>query len=651
MAVGLMCLSPARPAYAAEARLDTVRLSEASVTAVRHAPEAGRVVQVDTLDFRRQGITSVADALGRMPGVTVRDYGGAGGLKTVAVRGFSPSHTLVAYDGVALNDTRGGQVDIGRYGLGELQSVSLTTSAEFAFPQPARLAAAASVVAMQSDTVISRLRRPGLRGRLAGGSFGRVDASLRYAQRFSSRFALTASGSYYYADNDYPYTVTNGPEVYHLNRENSRMERTVADVSAFWRVAGVQSLEAKAYYYDDHRQLPGSVVLYKEGNHERQAAREAFGQAVYRRRLGTTVDLSARAKYDYRDSRYADVRDVYPDGALVQTYREREAYASVAVAWHPLRVLAMSLSADYAYTTLGSNQADEDGAYRHSAWQNLSLRWQPGRLTLAASLTAQEFANGMEAGEASRNLSRLTPSCLAEWQPWRSDVVRLRAYYKETYRPPTFTENYYYHYGSTRLLPERARQLGGGLTVRLWDGGLECSADIYRNKVRDKITAVPVNLYIWRMTNTGITDITGADAALRASRALGRRHLLALAARYTYQRVVDHTTPGTSTYGRQLAYTPVHSGGASLAYENPWVNAVLYVNAMGERYSLPSHVEGTRLAPYAEWGAALYRSFRVGAVDASVRLDVTNLFDRQYEVIARYPMPGRAFALAVEVKW
>lgn len=126
--VGLVCLCASSWGAEPTALSDTVRLSAASVTERRTVQVSGWMQQVDTLDFRRQGLTSVADALGRLPGVTVRDYGGAGGLKTVAVRGFSASHTLVAYDGIPLGDTRGGQVDVGRFALADLQSLRLSTA-------------------------------------------------------------------------------------------------------------------------------------------------------------------------------------------------------------------------------------------------------------------------------------------------------------------------------------------------------------------------------------------------------------------------------------------------------------------------------------------------------------------------------------------
>ena len=230
--VGLVCLCASSWGAEPTALSDTVRLSAASVTERRTVQVSGWMQQVDTLDFRRQGLTSVADALGRLPGVTVRDYGGAGGLKTVAVRGFSASHTLVAYDGIPLGDTRGGQVDVGRFALADLQSLRLSTAAASAFPQSARQAAAASTVDLQTYNAFPTDLRPHLSARLAAGSFGHVEPAFAYAQRLSSRFGMSVAGSYYRARNNYPYTVPNGPDVRRLRRQTSRMERAVAEASA-----------------------------------------------------------------------------------------------------------------------------------------------------------------------------------------------------------------------------------------------------------------------------------------------------------------------------------------------------------------------------------------------------------------------------------
>ena len=71
------------------------------------------------------GVTDVADALHRMAGITLRDYGGAGGLKTVSVRGFSAKHTGVSYDGIMLSDCQSGEIDLSRYSLDNVEYLSL----------------------------------------------------------------------------------------------------------------------------------------------------------------------------------------------------------------------------------------------------------------------------------------------------------------------------------------------------------------------------------------------------------------------------------------------------------------------------------------------------------------------------------------------
>ena len=69
---------------------------------------------LDRKDMLTMGVTDIADALHRLPGITIRDYGGAGGMKTVSVRGFGAKHTGVSYDGVMLSECQSGETDLSR---------------------------------------------------------------------------------------------------------------------------------------------------------------------------------------------------------------------------------------------------------------------------------------------------------------------------------------------------------------------------------------------------------------------------------------------------------------------------------------------------------------------------------------------------------
>ena len=105
--------------------------------------------------------------------------------------------------------------------------------------------------------------------------------------------------------------------------------------------------------------------------------------------------------------------------------------------------------------------------------------------------------------------------------------------------------------GNSALVPESAAQLG--LDIRMsaragaWDW--EARFSPYYNHVDDKIVAIPTSSqFRWTMLNIGKVDVTGLDAKVLLGRSLGaadRRAELTL--RYTFQRALDHSTPGSLT--------------------------------------------------------------------------------------------------------
>ncbi|MDE6061591.1 MAG: outer membrane vitamin B12 receptor protein, partial [Duncaniella sp.] len=65
--------------------LDTVTV--VSRKAAKTLKSTAPVFKLDNAQFNRLGVTDISDAIHRLPGVNLRDYGGLGVLKTVSVRG------------------------------------------------------------------------------------------------------------------------------------------------------------------------------------------------------------------------------------------------------------------------------------------------------------------------------------------------------------------------------------------------------------------------------------------------------------------------------------------------------------------------------------------------------------------------------------
>ena len=153
---------------------------------------------------------------------------------------------------------------------------------------------------------------------------------------------------------------------------------------------------------------------------------------------------------------------------------------------------------------------------------------------------------------------------------------------------------------------------------------------------------------MWTCINVGKVQVWGLDATLRASYRWNDRHRLTLTANYSYQKAEDRTNPLAEVYGHQIPYIPLHTGAFSLGYENPWVNIVFHGLGVTDREANLQHYEGTMVKGYADFGLTFYRFFRFGHHQLEGRFDIKNLFDAQYEIVGKYPMPGRHCLLSIQ---
>ena len=709
--IGFLCLlslgTMAIPS-SAQQRADTLRTQHLQQVEVNAQAQHRMMTSTAPLqllahqDFARLGVTDIADALHRMPGINLRDYGGAGGMKTVAVRGFGAGHTGVSYDGMLLSECQGGEIDVSRYSLDQVQTLKLTIGDNDDIFISARQASVAAMLAIETMNEIPADHRAHLSTQLQVGSFGYVSPYLRYVQRLSDRFTLQAMGEYTYAENDYPYLLHNGKYTTHERRTNSRMNSGHGELNMHWmmgrRADGMSrsQLWAKLYYYDNDRQLPGIVRYYTNLNAEQQHDRNAFAQARWQARsLDDHWMLKVQAKMNWASSAYRDT--LVADRRNDATYWQREYYTSAALMWMPSEHWAVDYSADWMMNSLNSTLATDLHPRRHGILQSFAARYTQGRWVVLARMLASVYlnsvgrkieaqqgtslqgdtqqggsSNSIKAGQAAKDAHRFSPSLSFSYRllgggRMTGDELYLRASYKDIFRVPTFNENYFFHYGSSDLKPEKTRQLNVGVTWKKsspMDGGngeslryrrwsLQATVDGYRNRVTDKIVGVPYNMFIWRTVNVARVDVVGVDASLRSAWQVAHGHRLSLQGSYSYQHVVNHTNRSSKYYGNQIAYIPLHSGSMALGWENPWVNVSLHGQGMSQRWANNEHYEGTEVDGYWDMGLTLYRQlddlrlWGKSLRGVKLRMDVKNLLAKQYELVGHYPMPRRSWSLSI----
>ncbi len=601
---------------------------------------------LDRQEMRTLGVTDLADALHRLPGINLRDYGGAGGMKTVSVRGFGAQHTGVSYDGILLSECQGGEIDVSRYSLDNVETLRLTVGDNDDIFLTARQASVAAVLAIETMNEIPADRRAHLSAQCKMGSFGYVSPFARYVQRLSERFTLSVMGEYVYAENDYPFTLRNGKLTTKEHRTNSRMNSGHGEVNLYGRTGKRSQLWAKLYYYDNDRQLPGIVRYYTNLNAEQLRDRNALVQARWQTRSrDDRWLLKLNAKYNWASSAYSD--SLVAQRRNDATYWQREYYASAALMWLMNEHWTMGYSADYVLNNLNSTLATDGRPSRQAVLQSLTAKYTAGRWVALARLLGSLYFNHAKKGTAAKDMRRLSPSLSVSYRLMELEEMYLRASYKDIFRVPTFNESYFFHYGSTDLNPEKTQQFNLGVTwSHRWNPVLtsQLTVDGYLNRVKDKIVGVPYNMFIWRTVNLAKVDVKGLDASVKMAYQISNRSELTLFGSYSYQRVVNHTDKTSDNYGKQVAYTPMHSGSVAVGWTNPLLNLSLHGTGMSSRWANNNHYEGTEVDGYWDMGLTAYRTWG----HFELRGDIKNLLDKQYEIVGHYPMPGRSWQVSVK---
>lgn len=632
-------------------RLDSLQyIDEVVITAQTRQKEVIPVQQLKGEQLQRLSSHNVADALRYFSGIQIKDYGGVGGLKTVNIRSMGTNHVGVFYDGIELGNAQNGQIDLGRFSLDNMESVTLYNGQKSAIFQPAKDFGSAGSIYMQTRTPkFDDKKDYNLKGTFKTGSFGLANPAFLWEQKINEKLSSSLSAEYMYTTGKYKFTyrTKDGYDTTAV-RQNGDVNAIRVEGALFGKIDNGY-WRAKGYFYNSERGYPGAIVRNKFTHEDRQWDTNAFAQGSYKKDIGW-YSIMFNGKYAYDYLHY--LADPHKDEALMYTnnhYYQHEAYASLANRFTLFPWWDISLSTDYQFNLLDADLRDFVFPRRHTILVAAATAFDFDFLKIQASLLATHVRDNVVLDTiAAPNKTEWTPTVIASYKPFKYIDLNLRAFYKRIFRMPTLNDLYYTFIGNTNLKPEYTNQYNIGFTYSKqigspWLEYIELHADAYYNEVENKIVATPTsNFFRWTMINLGIVEIRGIDAAVQAMWRWNK-FLLSARANYTFQKAQDFTDSESEFYGGQIPYIPWHSGSAAInASYRGWEMNYSFIYT-GERYSSTANIPVNYQLPWYTSDFSVAKSLKAGPGELKITLEVNNIFNQQYEVVTCYPMPGINF--------
>lgn len=662
----------ATPLFAQQQKVDTTHtytIPEVTVSDIYQTREvrSAAPLQILTNDaLKNLQALQVSDAVKHFAGVTVKDYGGIGGLKTVSIRSLGAQHTAVGYDGITLTDCQTGQIDIGRFSLDNVDQLSLSNGQSDNIFQPARYFASAGILNIQTlPPRFEEGKRTNISASFKTGSWGLVNPSLLLEQRLSRKWTASANAEWMSSDGQYPYTLhygnTQSDQTSREKRKNTDVQTLRAEAGLYGNFSDKEQWRLKAYYFQSSRGLPNATTFYYDYSTQHLWDKNTFIQSQYKKEFNRQWVFQTSAKWNWSYQRYLDPDTKNSIGKTENSYYQQEYYLSASVLYRILNNLSFSLSTDGSINTMNANLQAFASPTRYSWLTAFAGKYVNDWLTLSASALATVINEDAKQGGSAGNHRKLTPYISASLKPLRNEEFRIRFFYKDIFRLPSFNDLYYEEVGNANLKPENAQQYNIGMTysknICPFLPYISATIDAYYNKITDKIIAYPTkNLAVWSMRNLGSVEIKGIDATGSLSLQPWEKIRINLSGNYTYQRALDVTSSDVNTsegrtYEHQIAYTPRVSASGQAGIETPWINLSYSFLFSGKRYMQGENIAENRLDSYSDHSISASRSFNIMKTKTSVGIEVLNIADKNYEIIKSFPMPGRSVRASISIKY
>ncbi len=650
-----------------EAELDSLyrdfRIEEVEVTARALTKDVIVPQTLKGAQLERLNALNVADALRYFSGVQLKDYGGVGGIKTINVRSMGSQHTAVYYNGVQLGNAQNGQVDLGRFSLDNMEQIQLYKGQKSDIFQSAReFGSAGNVYLTTRRPYFKDKERVHVRAQMRCGSFALANPNIGFDLKLTETLSLNFDAEYIYSDGKYPFryrrVLPTGEVAYDTTaiRQNGDINAVRVEGGLYDYYSTTGFFRIHAYNYWSERGIPGAIVNNVWRNGERLWDRNNFIQAEWQDEWFNRWSTRVLAKWanDYTHYKNYDERLLPSDNE----YLQQELYFSFANKVQIFNWWDASLAYDYQYNVLDRSnlliEAEPEHFNRHSHW-----------LSAATAMNIQEYLR-LQASilmtAVDQNAPRVSPGIFFSLRPYPAIDLNINAFYKQSYRYPTFNDLYYTDLGNADLRPELARQHSIEVAYRVSKKvyQIDASLSYYYNRVTDKIIAYPKGQqFRWTMLNLGTVKINGVDAHTDFSFFLPQNFTLRARLNYTYQTAIDVTNPEDTYYGHQIPYIPWHSG--SVVGGLDWKSkrgdhygfnySFIYV---GKRYSQQENTVYNEVLPwythdlmiYAEWCIHTNHDYWLKA-----NVELNNMLGQDYEVIRNYPMPKQNVRCTVAFRY
>jgi vitamin B12 transporter len=550
-------------------------------------------------ELAQLGAVTIADALAVLPGVVLRDYGTAGHLQTILLRGASSTETLVLLNGRPVNEPGVGLFDFSSLPVSAVERIEVVEGAASTLYGSSAMGGVINIitrspVAGAESDAQSSLGYQGAFAASAGAGFGSAEDD-----------GVRLDLSTLHARDEFSYPAFEGTPSGSLTNDDANAEDAFATIAH-----PLGAVRAAVHLADDSDSdgEPGDVV---------------FGQSEFARqqRYFLRSDMTLELPEDDNDiflQAYSDGQRLhYYDGTPFESY---DTLSHLTTRGFGVR----DTFEDGDNTITAGYDARGDRAEFDATYYGIGPSSMPGTESTTALYASDELRDGpaltwtfgLRSERPQGFANTQTPSAGVLWKD-PSGESGFRLNYDRAFRVPALEETSPFFFGNPRLEPEYAATYDAGYFS---PGG---SITYFGMRASNLIVSEPPDFV---PENVSMADVSGVNVDLRSS----DRHGDSADLSYT-----DYLVATDLTDRNRLPFRPTTTGSLRLSHAKRSQSYGVILEYVGRNFA---NDPNTLLVPqFAALSA--YWSKNIGKASALV-FRVDNITGERVEVTPGYPVLG-----------
>ncbi|MBM3212101.1 TonB-dependent receptor, partial [Candidatus Poribacteria bacterium] len=584
--------------------------------------------------IRSSSSTNLGDLLKTSNLAGIWDYG-PGALSSASIRGSSSEQVLILVDGKRINDSRSGMVDLQNVSITNAKRIEIIRGGQSAMYGADAVGGIINIITKQPDK--SQAQLWSTLGAFNSAAWG-FDASKGF-KAISGLISFSQTSS----ESNFPFEDKYGEK---MTRENAETYTRTLSGKIRWNVFHDAILKLSSEHNYSDRGDPGPIGQYTPEANKLDKANGIRTDFEHSIKPGFMYKLMLHKRYT--TLRYVNPLGLYPADDTHKTDNmgaEFQAYIFQNTSIPLISGISLA-NDDIESTALGNQIRKTYSAYIQQELRKNLERKIPYLNEIGAFPAIRwDHYSDFEAG--------ISPKIGFLASFGKDRIASVKGNIGRSYRAPTLNELYWpsdaFAVGNPELKPERSNNADIGLNLRISELSffprisiIRLSSSFFTNSFNNRIQWSPGANGKWSPQNLSKASSRGIETETWINLSFWNfPELIQVGGNYVYLKTQD-------ALDRQFIYRPQHSGGYIFRVGSGEIWCQLQGIYQSRRYYT---IQNTKwLEPFMKHDLQLGLGKGVWKFDnVGIILEIKNLFDKKYQLMADYPLPGREWSVKTTI--